>query len=124
LKNTRKTECGANLFPTTLDVRATPFALLKNARKTECGANLFPTSLEVRAIPFPLLSPGRRSILCRFPPARSPGHVHGSCDIINSFKMELTRLSGLQSFRIHGVSRRQTAQNAHHFLSGFGLQIG
>ena len=32
LKNTRKTECGANLFLVRLAVRASPFALLKNRR--------------------------------------------------------------------------------------------
>jgi hypothetical protein len=35
-------------------VRAAPFALLKDTRKTECGAILFPSRLEVRAAPFAL----------------------------------------------------------------------
>jgi hypothetical protein len=38
LRNTRKTECGADLFLIRLAVRAAPFALLRNTRKTECGA--------------------------------------------------------------------------------------
>jgi hypothetical protein len=55
LKNSRKTQRAAGLFPASLAVRATPFALLKNSRKTERAAGLFPTTLPVRAAPFALL---------------------------------------------------------------------
>ena len=53
-EHTRKTECGADLFPDPLAPSAAPFALLRNTRKTECGADWFLIPLAVCAAPFAL----------------------------------------------------------------------
>ncbi len=54
--NARKTERGANPFPTSPAVRASPFALLSDTRKTERGASMFLLRLAMRAAPCVLLS--------------------------------------------------------------------
>jgi hypothetical protein len=54
LRNSRKTECGAERFLTRLAAGAAPFALQGNSRKTECGAERFLTRLAVSAAPFAL----------------------------------------------------------------------
>ncbi len=61
LRDTRKTECGANQFPIRSAVRAAPFALLRDTRKTERGARLFPIRSAVRAAPFALLRDTRKT---------------------------------------------------------------
>ena len=61
LRNTRKTERGANQFLIQLAVRAAPFALLRNTRKTERGASQFLIRLVVRAAPFALLRNTRKT---------------------------------------------------------------
>ncbi len=76
-RNTRKTECGANLFVIRLKVRAAPFALFRNTRKTECGARLFLTPLAVRATPFALRREpvSTQAVKAANPVAANPGKL-------------------------------------------------